>query len=423
MRKILSMITLLPRFLLTTIKNFWLDDCYTKASTLTFYTLQSIVPFLALLFGIAQGFGFQDYLETLITKSFKEQKEVVGYAIQLARSTLVHIGGGVIAGVGVLLLFWTNITLLGYIEVVFNYIWKIKTGRTLFRKVTDYLTTIVLCPLVFVVSSSVTIYLKAKIRHLQEYQSLETISTSLLFLFKFSPYVLSWLLFFLLYYLMPNARLKIWPRVVAAILAGSLYQLWQAVYITLQIQIFNYNVIYGTFAILPLFLIWLQVSWLIGLAGAEIAAQLERMSYSHELQSSSDKLEEVNQYQLALLVMHFCMESFYSNKGPCNAVQIALSGKISLDHVQKTLDLLTKGELLVSIETHEGDVCYLPLKDPNEFTIKKICAAVAQETDSLYRVESSPSLNKISQALHEFDQQITTVGGNIKLKNLFADNA
>ena len=114
------------RILSATFYDFWKDDCYTKSSVLTLYTLQSLVPFLAFLLGIAQGFGFDTYLRDLIVAAFDKQKEVIDYAIKISYSMLQHLKGGVVAGIGVIFLIWTVVTLLSYIEYVLNDIWKMK---------------------------------------------------------------------------------------------------------------------------------------------------------------------------------------------------------------------------------------------------------------------------------------------------------
>src|ERR1700722_3943462 len=207
--------------------SFLEDDCYTKASTLTFYTVQSIVPFIAFLLGIAKGFGFDEYFENLLTNAFEEQKEVTTYSLSIANSMLKHIKEGVVIGVGVLLLLWAMINLLSYIEIVLNQIWKIKEQRSFFRKVNDYVAIVIICPLILIVSSSFTLFLKTSIANLHGNPFLEKISVYLLLGFNIAPWILSWLLFFLLYFLIPNAKLRVWPRIIAALLAGTAFQLWQ----------------------------------------------------------------------------------------------------------------------------------------------------------------------------------------------------
>lgn len=395
---------------------FWEDDCYTKSSTLTFYTLQSIVPFLAFILGIAKGFGFEQYLENLISKAFQEQQDVTNYAIQIAYNTLQHIREGVVVGVGILFLIWAIINLLSYIEIVLNQIWKIKVQRSFLRKVNDYVATVIICPLIFIVSSSLTIYLKTRIASLQGTPLLDTISAYLLLSFKIVPLILSWLLFFLLYFLMPNTKLRVWPRIIAAILAGSVFQLWQIFYINFQVQIFNYNTVYGTFAVLPLFLIWLQFSWLIALAGAEIASSIENVIFYDK--SSNQTI--IQRKQLGLLILNLCLETFYTRETPLTEMQIAKKIKIPLQEVRKMLAILTDGKIVVPVEKRDGTIGYNPFCDPGCLTIKQVCDVIDLSSDFEISVNSSEPLEKINDFLSKLDASTQSSDANIKLNELFS---
>lgn len=247
-----------------------------KASALTFYTLISIVPFLAVTFGIATGFGFEQFLENEIKSYFKEQEEVITYAIRFARSALQNAKGGVIAGVGLIALLWTNLSLLATIENALNDIWHVRQPRSWAKKLTDYLAVMIICPIFFVVSSSVSVYLMTQLAETaKESHLLELMSPFLLFILRLVPFFLSVLLFVVMYLFIPNVRVRVRPRIIAGIFAGIAFQCWQWIYIRFQVEIASYGAIYGTFAALPLFLVWLQVSWLIVLAGAELASHIE----------------------------------------------------------------------------------------------------------------------------------------------------
>lgn len=255
---------------------FYRDDCYTKASVITFYTIQSIVPLLALLIAIAKGLGFEKYLEHLIKQSFYEQKEIFEYVIKIAHTMLSQIQGGVMAGLGIFFLLWTVINLVGYIEKVLNEIWKVNRSRPWYRKVTDYLAFFTVFPIILVVSSSLTVYLQSQISQYQGIEIIEVVGAFFVKILKHLPLFLNWMLFLFLYLFIPYGRIKIFPRFVAGILAGTAFHLWQILYIKFLIQVFSYNVVYGTFAVIPLFLIWMQFSWFIALAGAEIAVHMEK---------------------------------------------------------------------------------------------------------------------------------------------------
>lgn len=405
------------RVLVASAYGFWKDDCYTKASTLTFYTLQSIVPFLAAALGIASGFGFGEFLQKQITETFSEQKEFLNYAIEFAHSMLHHITGGVVVGFGVLLLLWTNLNLIGYIEIALNDIWKIRAPRSLYQKIKDYLATIIILPTVFVASSGLTVYFKSTIASLHGYSGFETVSVYMLGLFKFIPMILSMALFFLLYVLIPNTTVKIWPRVIAAVIAGAAFQIWQIIYIDFQVQIFNYNVVYGTFALLPLFIIWLQVDWLIALAGAEIAAHIEN-DIPFEGLHSDQEIRKANKKEIALLIIYHCLKAFYDRSTPLSDMQLSQQLKIPLGTTQNLLEALAKKGVLAPTSLTSEEVCYLPSSDPSKFTIKEIMDDIDPNNENEFMVETSEPLTRITRLLNDLDKIQTHADSNISLHAL-----
>jgi membrane protein len=259
------------RYLFNFGKGFIDDRCSEKASALSFYSLLSIVPFLAILFGIGQAMGIGSALETSISARFSQQPEVGQKLIEFAHSSLANVEGGLIAGVGVIALLWSAFSLLNGAEIALNEIWKTTKERSYFRKTRDYLVVLLIAPLFLVGASSINVYLGTEFKELAEGNAFAGAASSfLLALLELFPYVLMWFLFLFIYLFLPNVRVRVRDAVVAAMIAGTAFQFWQWVYIQFQMSVSSYGAIYGSFAALPLFLIWLQVSWLIVLAGAEL---------------------------------------------------------------------------------------------------------------------------------------------------------
>ena len=405
------------RVLVNSVYGFFKDDCYTKASVLTFYTLQSIVPVLAFILALAKGFGLEEYLEKLLTKTFSEHAEIMSYAIQIAHSMLNQIEHGLIVGVGVALLIWANLNLLGYIELSLNDIWKIRVPRSYFRRFTDYLGIIILFFLLFIVLSSLTVYAKIELTHLKTFTYLGTVSSVLLLSLKLTPLLISWILFFCLYYLMPNANLKIGSTLIAAIIAGTFYQGWQLVYINFQSQLFNYNVVYGAFAVLPLFLIWLQFSWLIVLWGAEISENIEN-DLIFERSQFVKHVNRISQKQLGLLILYPCLKTFYSNEAPMDEVQIAKYLKVPLNLTQNMIRTLVEGGILTEVNTNENKNGYHPLYDPSHMSIKHVCDVIDRSFDLSITVEETAPLIKITDVLNKLDKALDSSYLNLNLYDL-----
>lgn len=256
-------------------RGFKKDLCYLRASALAYYTLLSIVPVLAVAFGVAKGFGLDEMLKERILVTFAEHPEVADKMVKFAYSALESTRGGLIAGVGVAFLFWVVYNLLNNVERSINAIWGIKEGRSFGRKLSNYLAMMVLGPVIIAIASSSAVFLATELDNLMaEGGVIEAISPVILMSLRLFPLLLSWILFSLIYLYMPNTKVR-WKRaVIAGIIGGTIYQCVQWIYIHFQIGVSNYGAIYGSFAALPLFLIWMHMSWLIVLLGAEIAYQI-----------------------------------------------------------------------------------------------------------------------------------------------------
>ena len=246
--------------------------CQLRASALTFYTLLSIVPIVAMAFGIAKGFAFEKILQEKILERFPGQEEVLLEVFGFANSLLANTKGGLIAGIGVILLFWAIIKVLGNIESSFNDIWSVKKQRTFARKITDYLSVMLVAPVLLVLSGSVTVFVTTRLEAITErFDVLGILGPVVLLVLELAPFTIMWVLFAFLYIFMPNRQVDNKSGLFAGIIAGSVYVVVQMIYVKFQVGVAGYNAIYGSFAALPLFLTWLQMSWIIVLAGAEIS--------------------------------------------------------------------------------------------------------------------------------------------------------
>ena len=156
------------RTILLAMRGFDEDKCLLRASSLTFYTLLSVVPVVAMAFGIAKGFGFEAYLEKELYERLPGQETILLQVVDFAHKLLENTKGGMIAGIGVVLLFWAVMKLLGHIESSFNEIWEIRNSRTIVRKISDYISITLISPIFLVVSGSLTIFITTQITQITE---------------------------------------------------------------------------------------------------------------------------------------------------------------------------------------------------------------------------------------------------------------
>ena len=266
----------MPRFfrvIAVAAKRYCLNQNSQRAVTLTYYSLFAIVPIAALLFGIAKGFDIENMLKEVLLEKFSTHQELMQLVYQFADTTLKQASGGVVAGAGIIVLIWTVVSLASNVENAFNSVWSLPQHRNLLRKFSDYVTVILLTPILLVVLSSAGMVannlLKLMGEHLPVFAGITTIilDTALLLI----PFALSCLLFTLIYFLVPNTRVKWRSALIAGLFTGIAYQLFQNAFIFLQKSIYSYNRIYGSFAVLPLFLVWVKISWQMVFFGAELS--------------------------------------------------------------------------------------------------------------------------------------------------------
>lgn len=407
------------RVLLLTIRGFQEDRCPLRASALTFYSLLSIVPVMAMAFGIAKGFGFEKLLEKHLLEQFEGQREVLVQVIAFARTMIENAKGGLIAGIGVCLLFWSIIKVLGHIEKSLNDIWEIKKERPFGRKFTDYLSIMLIAPVLVIVSNSVTVFIITQITEITEKVAfLGTFSALIFFFLKLLPYGLIWIVFTTIYILMPNTRVKFKAGLLAGILAGSIYHIVQWTYIKFQVGAAQYNAIYGSFAALPLFLIWLQLSWLIVLLGAEFSFAYQNVD-NFEFEPDCKAISSVLKRHITLMIAHLIVKNFAGGGAPLTAFQISHKLDIPIRLVNRILADLIASRLFSSTRLETSDEpAYQPARDINELTVQFVIEALDSQGVNTLPVLQAEEYQKISEILQEFNHTLEQSSGNKPFKDL-----
>ena len=249
------------KIVLLAVHGFVEDHCPLRASALTLFTLLAIVPVLAMLFGIAKGFGMQELFRERLLEQVPEQESMLQQLLSFAENLLANTQGGLMAGISVVILFVVVIKVISDIEQSFNHIWQIQRGRPLGRKLSDYLSVMILAPVLLIVSGSLTVFVKMQITTFIQRISLPEVgSQAVFYLLNYLPLLIIWGLFSFTLIFMPNTRVSIKSGILAGIVSGSIFQLVQWGYVSLQVGVSSYNAIYGSFAALPLFIIWLQIA-------------------------------------------------------------------------------------------------------------------------------------------------------------------
>ena len=403
------------RIWIIAIKEFIDDKCTEKASALTYFSMLSIVPVIAMLFAIGKGFGIEQLVEEQLSNLLTGQEEILKFILPLAQNMLGGANSGIITGISLLFLIYTVVRLLINIEAAFNDMWDIKKSRRWERKISDYVAVILLGPVLLIVASSATVFVTSQIQTLvTEFEILTQIKSGIFFLLKLLPYTLIWLLLFLLYLIFPNTRVKFFPALMAGILAGTLYQLTQWGFINLQFAFSRYNAIYGSLVILPLFLIWLQLSWLIVLFGAEFAYGAQ---YVNEYALKSDKLKiSLNHKKKLMLLLLYRIVKKFENEGAISRSELAGTVNVPRKYVIDICHELEKAHLINRVESDH--TTYQPSFDINKMDIHTVLGLYETEGMSDFDDHKSEAFQAIENTLDEIVDKWKDSPSNKLLKDL-----
>jgi len=351
-------------------QGFKKDKLSVSASALTYFTLLSIVPVLALGFGIAKGFGMEKMLEEEITTNFKGQEEVLNYILNFTRTMLETAKGGIIAGLGFILLIWSVIKLLSNIESIFNRVWDIKKSRSVIRKFTDYLTIMLLGPVFMILASSTTVFISTQLSNISQSTMFHFATPLFLKFAQIIPFIIIWIIFTILYLIMPNTKVKFRSAVIAGITAGTMFQIFQGLYISFQSGATRINAIYGSFAALPLFLIWLQTAWFVVLLGAEISFTIQNV----KLKGASLMLHKLSinyQKKVALYLLVYIIDRFKKGEKPPDIQELSSVTRLPFDTTSFILQNMTKAGIINKIHSEKNNA-FQPAMDLELLKVSKV---------------------------------------------------
>jgi len=401
------------KIVLLSIRQFTADRIPVRASALTYSTLLSIIPILALLFAIARGLGFDALMETQFRTSVTQQQAEL--IITWVNSYLEHAQSGIFIGVGLIMLLWTVLILTDNIERSFNAIWQVKHPRTVFRKITDYFSMLLLLPLLIVISSGLTIFMTTYVKQMDNYLLLGPV---LKFLVRMIPYTLTWGMFIGLFIFIPNTKVRLSHAILPGILAGSAFQAFQYFYINSQIWVSNYNAIYGSFAAIPMFLLWTQISWTICLLGAEmsyISQNLDAFSFDKETENISRRYHD---FFCTIILAAIC-KRFEQIQVPYTAEELSREHRIPIRLTKRILYELQDMHLIYEAVSDEKgrDITYIPGVDINRLTVGMLLTKLDMNGSEDFKIDNArypDSWKVLVKARKEFTEQ----NNRILLKDL-----
>ncbi|MDE6378776.1 MAG: YihY family inner membrane protein [Duncaniella sp.] len=389
------------------VRTFMSTDLQSRACAMTYRTLLAIVPALALVFAIGRGFGFQTVIQNQLYDMFPSQHKAIGMAIGFVDSCLPQASEGVFVGVGVVFLLWTVVSLLDSVEESFNGIWGVTVDRSFFRKVTDYLAICIILPILMICSGGLQIFMSTAIQRLLPFDFLSPVIEIGL---DFMSVLFGCLFFTGAYMLIPNARVKFKNALVAGIIAGLSFQLLQWIFLSGQLYVAKYNAIYGSFSFLPLMLIWMQLSWLITLAGALICYSAQNIGGA-TFGSQVDNISLSYRMKVTLAVLSVVVKRFHTEEPPVTPAQIANDYGIPTRLVGRLVDRLIQAGLLVRVATPGEqevtvDMPVQPATDLSVYTVGNVIRKLVVYGDS----DFIPTLSKDFPAV---DHLVSAIGESL----------
>ncbi len=382
-----------------------------RSAALTYYTLMSLVPIIAVVFAIVKGFGLADRLIGNLYGLFPQNPEIIDYVVGFAERALARTQGGIVAAVALLMLFWAVIKVFSSIENAFNNIWEVKVERSIARQYTDYLAVVLIVPILWIIANAVGSYAQELFgMDGRWYHTLLLRSASLL---------VFWVMFTLLYLIIPNAKVRIGSAMMAGIVAGTFFLLFQWGYVYLQRWMTSYNAIYGSFVALPLLLIWLQTSWQILLFGGELSFAYQNVArFGEERESLLVSYDQRRKILLATMVL--VVRNFRDQGGayPADAIRerLGLPTRIVNDVL---FQLVQAGQLIaVRDGDDEREVAYMPAHEISKLTVYGILEAVEHCGQMRFDFATTPDLARVDCELERLKEGARESQENVRLVDL-----
>jgi membrane protein len=402
------------RVLQLVVKGFQQDECPLHASALTFNTLMSIVPVLALSLALARGLGDEQTAKNRIrgvvsewTAQFGEAgsvTNVVGDAesgpegepaadepgdgevlppsalaaqidsmVETGFEKIENISFTALGGVGLVILLWMVIQVLGRVEASFNRVWGITVGRSLWRRFADYLSMLFILPLLVIAASSVPVVDFAT-RFLDEATAemvkvwLDSAPLRHLTVLSTSTLCFTFLIMF-----MPNTRVKLLPGLTGGLVVSLLFLLWLSICAALQVGAARYGKIYGSFAVVPIVLAWVYVSWQIVFFGAEVAFAVQNCG-TYRMEQGARRASVQAKIILALSVIADAARAMVRRTPVFDVAACARERVVPVRLLNDIVDELVQAGLLGELSEKQG--CYVLLQSPDNLNLREVVEAV-----------------------------------------------
>lgn len=399
-----------------TVQAFLNRDLQIKSMAITYQTVFAMVPALALLLAISKGFGFQDIVEKELYTYFPSQSKALGTALGFVDSYLAEASSGILVGVGIVVLLWTLISLLSNIEDAFNNIWDIKVGRNTIQKIKDYIAIFLLIPVLMILSSGISLFMSSTVMAAVPFAFLTPMVNAVM---ELVPWVLTWGAFTLCFWLIPNTKVEFKFAAISGAFFAVAFEVLQLFFLNGQIYVSKYNAIYGSFAFLPLLLIWLQLSWLLLLSGCGLTYSLQNV-FSYNFFGNLTTVAESYFREVLLVVTAVIYRRFHLGLPAPTRNSLSMQYGLPIRMVSNIADKLQKAGLIQTNDSSGGkdDPGFIPTTDTDKIMVKDVVTRVESAGMKDFIPEFNTTYKQALSELSDISKRMYEAAGDMLIRDL-----
>lgn len=399
-----------------TVQAFLNRDLQIKSMAITYQTVFAMVPALAMLLAISKGFGFQEMVEKELYTYFPSQSKALGAALGFVDSYLAEASSGLLVGIGLIVLLWTLISLLSNIEDAFNNIWDIKTGRNTMQKIKDYIAIFLLIPILMILSSGISIFMSSTVLAAVPFAFLTPMVNAIM---ELVPVVLTWGAFTLCFWLIPNTKVEFKFAAISGAFCAVAFEVLQLLFLNGQIYVSKYNAIYGSFAFLPLMLIWLQLSWLLLLSGCGLTYSLQNV-FSYNFFGNLSTVAESYFRKVLLVVTAVVYRRFHLGLSAPTRNKLSMTYGLPIRLVSNIADRLQRAGLIQMNESRDGkdDPGMIPTTDTDQIMVKDVVARVESSGMKDFIPEFNTTYRQALEELGDISERMYEAAGDKLIRDL-----
>ncbi len=387
-----------------------------RASSLVYTTLLTFVPLLAIAFSVLKALGAHNMIAPLLLKFL----EPIGEKSTEITATIVNyvdrINVTVLGTVGLAMLLYTVISTIQQIENAFNHFWQITRARSMLQKFRDYLSVLLVGPILIVASLGITTTIMSN-KVTQKLSEFEPFGTGIIYIGEIFPYLLTISAFTLFYYLLPNTKVHLRSALAGGAFAGILWQVLSWGFAKFLVSTAQYSAIYSGFAIILVFMIWLYFNWLIMLVGVKVAFY-HQFPTALGMRQDREIFTERFKYRIALTVMYLIGLHYYHDRPRWTSRSLVRHLGLPVAPVMEVLHALEDCKILLLMKE---DMTYLPARDIETITVREVVLAVQQQIVGDKAFSNDPcAMPVISRLLDRLDESIMQAFSEETVKSLIS---